>query len=136
MQETYKIYYRQYDEDGNEIGRGAHTKEYKTYGWAAREARLRFGDKGPYFKYRIGVRDPLERYSSTVTCNICGSQYSIEETYSGVALNSYIFIRDRGLKGPEGRNMYYPCPECIEKVRNYINILKRGEADPIVSVLE
>ena len=124
VKERFKIWFIQYDEDGNEIGRGVHAHDYAYRGRAFTNAREYFGDRKKC-KYVVAQRDPWKTYSRKVHCDICGRMYDCPENVHGALDNQYVHLR----KGV-GRGMaplYVSCPDCTQKVADFIDSI-RGEA--------
>lgn len=120
----FKIYYIEYDENGQEIGRGVYPKEYKDLGWAYNIARKHYGDRNR-FKYSVAQRDPWVEYSRKSVCPICGKTYDRPESVNGNDRGMYISFRNRGkiaCTDPENATLL-TCPECFEKVHNYVDSL-------------
>ena len=122
----HKIWYIEYDEDGNEIGRGVYNREYVRYGMARRVAHERYGDRKRY-KYRIAPRDPWMNYNAILTCEVCGSEFVVEETLHGYSVRNSISIGAGNTLDNYTHDDFTACPDCIKKVRKYIDILKRGD---------
>lgn len=140
----WHIWYTQYDESGNEVAGGVYDKEYVNYGSACRIAHKLYGDK-PNIKYTIAMRNPRVAYTRTERCDICGSDYSTPERNDGYPILNRIYVQICGEPVFKEKFMgyvfpdrihksYRPCPECVERVHNFIENLKsKEETDDILS---
>lgn len=134
--DTLKIYFIEYDKDGNEIRRGVHPKkEYKTYGRAWKVADELYGDRERYEVY-IDTREPWGEYHKECTCDICKKTFVCGVDAKGLIGNIRVDIADyrnytvfRTRK--EMRESEYlrtktwhsrtVCPECYEKISNFMD---------------
>lgn len=121
MNEKYKIYYRQFDENKNVIGEGVYHKEYVYPGNALREARQRYGDRSK-FEFSIAPRNPFIEYFKDVTCSICGKTHTIEESVNGLDFDTSIYISTLEC-GKRSRSLRNVCSDCYDKVVDFINTL-------------
>lgn len=118
----YKIYFIEYDEAGNEIGRGVFARSYKYSGTAHRKAYEIYGDR-KRFKYTVAQRDPWVDYFERCKCDVCNKEYDRPEThYAGDDGYRIEIRRSKYFDGTEyGRFMPYRiCKECFDKIYNYI----------------
>lgn len=113
--ERYKIFYIEYDENGNEISRGVDDKTYSSRGWAWNRIEKKYGDKR--FHCHIAKRDPFVNYYNDAVCDICGCSYSRPEDDLGCDIGATIAINRRYKKVFNERYIYYNvCPKCIDEV--------------------
>lgn len=127
---TYKIYFEQFDENGQIIGYGVYHKTYKRYGNACRVAHKRYGDETK-FKYWVETRNPWTEYVSEVTCTICGAKYTVPESVGGYRLaGQRIFLTQwTPLIKPRYKGNFPlgdVCSDCFDAVIATINSLKKG----------
>lgn len=130
-----KIYYIQYDDEGNEIGRGVYHKGYKNLGNALRMGRKLYGPceilsggqfmpklNGQHYRWTVNWRDPWTEYHKESTCGCCGKTYDRPESASGFDRGWYVNVEDR--------NDYYSrlfksiCYECADKILDFVESLK------------
>lgn len=133
--ETLKIYFIEYDKNGNEIRRGVHpVREYKTYGRAWRTADKLYGDRSRFEVY-IDTREPWGDYEYGRVCDICKKSYVCKEDSRGLVGETSVELVDlrdrvsfrtyRQQRESEAhyRNSFshiHTCPECYEKVKGFI----------------
>ena len=136
----FKIYFIEYDENGNEIRRDVHHgKIYKYQGTAWNAARKLYGDSKRY-EFYICERAPWEEYSHEAVCELCGEHYAMREHMHGYDCGQRVYISDhrhhadfytrndsRRYDRPRRSDTYDVCPACYEKITNFINGLKVGE---------
>ncbi len=124
----FRIWFIEYDEDGNEIGRGVYHKSYAYSGKAYSVARERYGDR-KRFKYEIAPRNPWEKYYRDMYCGVCGSMYSAPENVHGLEFADRLWLTRYNEIGYVDRDISFSghvCPDCSEKVHAFIESL-RGE---------
>lgn len=122
----YKIWYIEFDEDGKEIGRGVHGREYKNYGSAVNMARKRYYDHNR-FKWRIAMRDPWVDYTKQHKCEICGWTYERPESVEGYDMGERIRVPALDADDYTTRrhsDYYRCCPVCSRAVVNFINDIR------------
>ena len=136
----YKIYYIQYDEDGNEIDRGVYHKEYKTFGMACNIARKNYGGhqahrigvdgrplpffEGQKYAWIVNWRDPFVEYHVEAKCDYCGKQYNRPQNYAGFDRGIHLELCDRAKGYRHKDNLLGTlCPECAEKIKNFVKSL-------------
>ena len=138
----FKIYFIEYDKDGNEIRRGVHPgKEYRYMGNAWNAARKYYNDS-QRFEIHICERTPWKIHTREVTCDLCGEQYTMKESRYGYGCGQSVYLSDyrhhadfytrndiRRYNRPRRSDTYDICPTCYEKITNFINGLKVGEQD-------
>lgn len=122
-----RVYWRKLDENGNEIERGYDGREYTTYGRACNRGYKLFGSKHKVgeFEWRVSWRDPFEKYTCELTCDACGSVYTVDEfTYSNDSFpDTDVFT----FRFHEFENKYAyrrVCPECARKIYGFISGLR------------
>ena len=121
-----KIYYKELDSEGNEISSGVDDKEYINYGSAINRATKLYGDR-KRFKVEIAWRDPWIDYTVPSTCKCCGKNYERHVTHMEYDRSSYVNLIDRS--NPRECFHGYICPDCYEKIKNFINSLSEGISD-------
>ena len=137
-EKKWKIWYRQYDENGNQISSGVYCRDYVNYGSAIRAARKAYGDRQD-IEYTIAIRYPWKEYTCDAVCEICGSGYSMLETNEGYpvyerinicGLYETVPVTPVGVLYPKPNltKGYMACPECITRVYNFIESLKASES--------
>jgi hypothetical protein len=132
----YKVWYKEYDENGNEIGEGVSTKEYKTYGHANNYAYKHYGDH-KRFKYVVAFRNPFKEYTTTEPCGICGCDVVMKEHHYGQKFrNNHITISKiaTSAKKVEGGNRrvyrsFTCCDDCFNKLMEFIGEDKEKNND-------
>ncbi len=133
--DTLKIYFIEYDENGNEIRRGVHPgKEYKTYGRAWRTADKYYSDHDRFEVY-IDTREPWGEYTRECTCCICKQTFVCKEDSRHMTCETRIElgdfrhysefrtrkqIRESGYFRRKTWDTLIACPECYEKVKGFI----------------
>ena len=119
----YKIFFKEFDAAGNEMGRGVYSKEYKNYGNAERVAIERYGDR-KRFECRIDKRDPWAKHTSTAICNICGKEYEREEYPDGQDKGCRVYISNptNEYNCTRGES-FRPCNECYARIHRFISAL-------------
>ena len=134
-----RIYWREFDEDGNVINRGVDDREYVNAGWAYNRAMKLFGPRysNKRFQYRIAWRDPWEKYTCEVECRVCGQTFVCEESEwtSGRPMDAdcvHMYLRSCAMKDLTDGARYpkydgYCCPDCARKIHNFICSLRKGE---------
>lgn len=138
----YKIWFRQYDENGNLIGEGqTYNRTYKRYGNAVNAAINRY-DGVPGIEWVICHRNPFVEYTRDLTCPLCGRVHTVKENANGAALTNSVFMHDWG-DGPDEKGSYRNtdhiqlrdlCPECTAKIKNFIEENRR-QADLVGPIL-
>ena len=135
VNQKYKIYFIQYDDDGNEIGRGVFHREYVYMSRALTRAREYYGDRKRY-TYVIAKRNPWDEYEGTYECCVCGKEFTAKQDSNGLYLGSRIYIH-------EMTNDYVPilkrrvvgrsygldgkvCPECHAEYVKLTERLREG----------
>lgn len=126
--EGFRIWFIQYDDDGNEIGRGVYHKSYVYSGTACNKARELYGDR-KHFEYRVCVLNPFEDHYTTGKCEICGEEYDVRVHPSGFTVPSHVTVyrskSDIFKNDSCVHDFYYECCDsCTNKVKNYIDSLK------------
>lgn len=125
MNSKYKIYVTRVDKDGNEIEseRAVDSKEYAYYGAAWNRAR----DKYPWrdgYRVIIAQRDPWQKYTRDVQCDICGTIHTVKEFYQGFTSESNVCIKDSSSEGNFWKSYNHLCPDCITKIREFISSME------------
>lgn len=123
----FKIWYKKFDDRGNEVASGVYHKEYKNYGSALNRARLEYGydslhqdgSKATGFIARVCWRDPWVEYSREVECDICKKHYDCPENIDGILRPKTIYCSDR--MASRRHKEFMLCPECYDKITNFIN---------------
>lgn len=117
----YKIWYQTFDKDGNKLGSGFYTKEYKRLGYAWRMAKKLYDDhkdRNIKFIYDVSKTNPWVK-----TCEICGHEYNTEinyyrEYFSRFCGNSHVNVSIANRE--EGYRKYFYlnniCPDCAKKI--------------------
>lgn len=128
--QKFKIWFIQYDDDGNEIGRGVSTKEYVNWGTANHVARKRYDDM-ENIKYVIAQRDPWQEYYKECFCDICGYKYKRPESpVFGTDWGCVISRLDRCVNDRIPRHDYRKvCMECFDKIDKFIDDMKGKKND-------
>ena len=125
-QERWKIWYKQYDENGKEIGCGVHIKDYATRGWAHRVAREQYDDLKK-FKYVVATRNPWVDYPEEHECDFCGGKHTIVRNHNSVSIGGYwrfSMIRP-GKDWTERLSIYGKiCDECAAKIQDLVEKIK------------
>ena len=123
--QKYRIWFIQYDENGNEIGRGVSVKEYVYYGMAQRAARTMYGgDKRIW--YMVAQLDPWTEHYIECFCDICGYKYKKQvDSVFGMARGHIVSNVDQTLKNRRRMRDYHEvCMECFDKVSKFVDKLK------------
>lgn len=113
-----KVYFKEFDSDGNEIRRGVDTREYVKYGSAANRGEKLYGDR-TRFEYKIAWRDPWVEYIEPTVCTCCGKSYDRPVTHLGAGKGGSMYLYGY-IGGPV-------CPDCYEKLRGFVDSLMEGE---------
>ena len=123
-----RVYWRKFDDDGNEVERGYDNREYITYGRALNRGYDLFGGKhiSGEFEWQVCWRDPWEKYTCELTCDTCGTVYTADErTYSNDALYDTDMFSFRFLKINDRMCYRRICPECANKIYEFILGLRK-----------
>ena len=130
-----KIWYQELDDEGKVVGAGVYPKEYCYWGTAMNVARKLYGDK-ENIRYEISVLNPFEEHFADVVCEICGKTYATHVTNGGyVRFDNGVHMHSRDAIPPrENRHRRYSqgystCPDCIVKIKNFVDSLKEGKDD-------
>lgn len=130
----YKIWYQTIDEDGNVTGTGVYHKDYIYLGTADRIARQIFGGV-PGIRYRVSIRNPFQKYYSTVECKLCDREFEAEQTASGFDIAASIFAYDYE---PDERTEWratrhdvfrHVCPECFKRFTDLVDTIKKEHSN-------
>ena len=136
-----RVYWREVDENGNEIKRGVDDREYVNYGSAENRARKLFGScfvrKGESgIEWRVTIRDPWAKYFGECECKVCGQVFMSEEYphtpgYFRDADSVHLYTRSDVMKEltdgercPEYNG--WCCPDCAMKIHKFITGLRKG----------
>ena len=125
-----RVYWRKFDENGNEIERGSDNREYLTYGRALKRGYDLFGSnrKTGEFEWNVCWRDPFEKYACELTCSACGSVYAADEiTYSNGAFPDTDVFTFRFHEFDDKYSYRRVCPECARKIYGFICDLRKGK---------
>ena len=122
----FKVYYKEFDSEGNEISSGIDSREYVNYGSAINRARNLYGDRSR-FKYEVAWRDPWVEYTVPCICKCCGKTYERPVTHMDIDRSNYVSLIDRNKPGKYFHG--YICPDCYEKIKCFINSLKESKDD-------
>lgn len=122
----FKIYYKEFDSNGDEISSGVDDKEYINYGSAINRAIKLYGDR-KRFKFEVAWRDPWIEYTVPSTCKCCGKNYERQVTHMGYDRSDYVSLSDHSKQHKYFNG--YICPDCYEKIKNFINSLSEGTSD-------
>ena len=125
--QLYKVWYKEYDENGNEIGEGVSTKEYKTFGHAYNYGYKHYGDR-KRFKYEVAFRNPFKEYTATEPCGICGRDVVMKETHFGARIHdNYVHIHKRK---DRTKSIHFTCCEdCFNKLMEFVGEDKEKDDD-------
>ena len=123
-EKKYKIWYKQFDESGNEIGRGVYHKEYEYLGHASRYAREMYG-KRKDIEYVVAWRDPWIDYHKIVHCDICGTVYNRPVCHEGWDKGDTVMLGNRtgSYSLGDGVHRYLICPGCASRVNDFVRDL-------------
>lgn len=121
----FKVYYKEFDSEGNEIKSGIDDREYINYGSAVNRARKLYGDRSR-FKYEVAWRDPWVEYTVPCVCECCGKTYERPVTHMEYDCSHYVSLIDRAK--PREYFHGYICPDCYEKIKRFINSLTEGDS--------
>ena len=116
-----KIWYREFDDNGNVIDSGTYHKEYEYYGNALRVAHKVYGTK-KHVIYKVAMLDPFAEHFTEDTCDICGKTYNTHLTENGFVRHDHgIHMHSRGAIPPTEFHTRYSqgyctCPDCIIKI--------------------
>ena len=134
-----RIWYQTLDEQGNVAGTGVYHKEYCYWGTAMNVARKLYGGK-KNIRYDIAVLNPFEEHVTDVVCDICGKTYTTHVTDGGhVRFDNGIHMHSHDAIPPIeprlGRysQRYSTCPDCIVKIKNFVDSLKEAKDDESTS---
>lgn len=121
----YKIWYQTFDKNGNKLGSGFYTKEYKRIGYAFRMAEKLFDDykdRNIKFVYDVSKDNPWIK-----KCEICGREFNTEvnhyrNVFSRYAGISYVGV---GVSNHETGccklfHLSNICSDCAKKIRSTI----------------
>lgn len=133
MNTEFRIWFIEYDDDGNEIGRGVYHKSYKYHGTAINVAKKYYGDN-KRFKWDVAPSDPFVAHFKESICDICGRTYQEPvSSFNGRGTGGHIWISHERIYGkpiiPSER--FDACEECIMKVSEYIKELVKGRASNV-----
>lgn len=125
MNSKYKIYVTRVDKDGNEIEseRVVDSKEYAYHVAAWNKARKKYPWRDGY-RPIIAQRDPWQKYTRDIQCDICGTIHTVEESYQGFTRESDVYIEDTSSEGKFWRGYKHLCPNCIKKIREFITAME------------
>lgn len=123
----YRVWYKEYDENGNEIGEGVSPKEYKTYGHANNYGYKHFGDR-KRFKFVVAYRNPFVKYTHTEPCGICGRDVEMEETHMGYVLRDNQIIISKRKDYAKYRH-FTCCEDCFNKLMEFVDENKEDNDD-------
>ena len=118
--DKFKVYYKEFDSDGNEIASGIDSREYVNYGSAINRARKLYGDRSR-FKYEVAWRDPWVDYTENTVCKCCGKSYERPVTHFGYDNSHSLYLSDR--RNRRETINWFICPDCYEKIKQFINSL-------------
>lgn len=117
---TWKIYYKELDEDGKVVGQGVHPTEYFTLGWANTVARKKYGNSKK-FRYIVSQIYPWGEHVGSEECCICGKEFEFPESYTGIPLVGHrvsLTVWDNTEPGHESRTrIRLICPTCGEQLK-------------------
>ena len=125
-----RVYWRKFDDDGNEFERGSDNRAYITYGRALNRGYDLFGSnrKTGGFEWKICWRDPWEKYTRELTCDTCGKVYTADEfTYSNGAFPDTDVFTFRFHEFDNKYSYRRVCPECARKIYGFICGLREGK---------
>lgn len=121
----YKVWYKEYDENGNEIGEGVSVKEYETFGHADNFGRKHFGDSKK-FKYEVAYRNPFKEYTAIEPCGICGRDIVMKEHHFGTRVrDNHVLITKR--KDRTKSREFTCCEDCFNKLLDFVGEKKESE---------
>lgn len=124
-----KIWFQTKDDHGNVTGTGVYHKEYCNYGNARRVADKVYGDK-KNITYDIGILNPYEDHFTDAVCDICGKTHSmpVDAHFGLMRPDHNMHIRSSSIPAEDSRKWfsksYHTCPDCIVKIKNFIDSLK------------
>ena len=127
-----KIWYQTYDEQGNVTGTGVYHKDYLNYGTALNIARKQFGYVDN-LRYAVGILNPFEEHSKETMCDICGKPHMILVDYaSGQGFEeNHFYMSSTAIDPEDGRKRFHKgyntCPDCIVKIKNFVDSLREGQ---------
>lgn len=124
----FRIYYKELDDNGNEIRRGIDDKEYVNYGSAINRGRKLYGDR-TRFIYDVAWRDPWIEYTEPTTCKCCGKSYERPVTHDMCNKGHHIYLTNISTVplSPARHFRGYICSDCYEKINSFIGSLTEGE---------
>lgn len=123
----YKIWYKEFDENGNEIGSGVYPRSYKNVGNAHNIRRKHYGDHSR-FKAIVAKRDPWVDYFIETVCDCCGKTYNRRVSADGYDQGADFYIKMYDADRVD-RDHRYMCDECATKIADFIASLKGGQKE-------
>ena len=125
MNSKYKIYFTKVDKDRNEIEseRGVDPKKYAYPGAACNKAHEKYPWRDGY-RVIIAQRDPWQKYTRDIQCDICGTIHTVEESYQGFTSESDVYIEDSSSEDKFWKGYKHLCPNCITKIREFISSME------------
>ena len=119
LQDTpYRIWFKEYDENGNEIGTGVFARSYKNYGNARHKKQEYYGDSKRY-KAIVAKRNPFENYYVEDHCDICGGIYQRPVDADGRDQGNDLYLKYRDENDGVIRIHRYICEDCASEIANF-----------------
>lgn len=123
----YRIWFRQFDDNGEMIGEGVYNKSYKCYGHAWNAAKKQYGDMDN-ISYRIGKQNPWVEHCEKVPCGLCGETFDVLVTSEGYGHTAHVSLGSYKQDRPIGADI---CPDCHDSIAGFIQSLRKTEEVPI-----
>lgn len=115
----YRIWFKEYDEEGNEIGTGVFARSYKNYGNARRKKQEYYGDRKKY-KAIVAKRNPFVDYHVEERCDICGGIYQRPVDADGHDQGNYLYLKYSDENDGVIRIYRYICTDCTNEIANFV----------------
>lgn len=138
-----RVWWRKFDEDGNEIEKGFDEREYVNYGAAINRACKLFNSdrhiwsvgwvhkdentQQPVLEWRIAERDPFVDYWGNYRCDICGAMHKRKENIHGGDIGDNLYVNLMNNEhNKRHRHKNRMCPDCAEKIHKFLFELSVG----------
>lgn len=119
----FKIWFEQFDENGNKIGEGVYHKEYISDDRAHKTAEKVYGDRKG-IKYKVARLNPFVEHTERKVCSVCAKAHDVEVE----PVIEHVISNTISLSCRNPRRSYecyrHVCPECMNKIIKSIEKLK------------
>lgn len=119
----YRIWFRQFNDDGEIIGEGVYNKSYKQYGTAKNVAKKQYRDMRNV-TYIVAKRNPWITYHERIQCKICSKTFEVHVTCEGYGHTAHVHLQSYKREHPITDNI---CPDCHDSIAGFIQSLRKVE---------